>query len=204
MFLRADRFDAEKAAKRFTLWLDWKLKLFGQERLCQWHIGLDDLDDDARWTVKSGFFQMLPERDSRGRLIISAASNYRSRVHRSTFSFLQMAFYFALRFVEEEANQESGVVLVCYCLGPPAKELDDRHSTWEASKLSLCTPTRLEAIHYCTSTRMQYTSGTWSKGLVYSIGHAFGSILERTWNATMPCNVLACPVNYCHLRPRVS
>jgi hypothetical protein len=157
MFLRADRFDAEKAAKRFTLWLDWKSKLFGQERLCQRHIGLDDLDDDARWTVKSGFFQMLPERDSRGRLIISVASNYRCRVHRSTQSFLQMAFYSAMRFAEDEANQKSGVVIVCYCLGPTAKEFDDRHTTWEVSKLTLCTPTRLEAIHYCTSTSgMQY------------------------------------------------
>jgi hypothetical protein len=78
MFLRADRFDPELAAKRMIKFIDWKLKLFGKEKFCQWHIGLNDLDDNARFMIESGFYQVLPERDSRGRVILVILANYDS------------------------------------------------------------------------------------------------------------------------------
>jgi hypothetical protein len=67
MFLRADRFDPQLAAKRLIRFMDIKLNLFGGDKLCQWHIGIDDLDDDARFILESGMLQILPIRDSRGR-----------------------------------------------------------------------------------------------------------------------------------------
>jgi hypothetical protein len=117
MFLRAARFDAPMAASQMVEFLDWKLKLFGTEKLCQAHIGLQDLDADARFMVESGFYQILPARDSRGRMILTVAGNYHVRLHKTTKSTLQMTFYTTMCAAEEETNQRNGMVVICYSLG---------------------------------------------------------------------------------------
>jgi hypothetical protein len=67
-FLRADSFDTKKAAGRITRYLDWKLELFGEVKLCK-DITLDDLQKDDLTTMKKGVFQRLPERDRAGRSV---------------------------------------------------------------------------------------------------------------------------------------
>jgi hypothetical protein len=67
-FLRADRFDANQAAGRITRYLDWKLKLFGEVKLCK-DITLDDLQEEDLTTMKKGISQRLPERDRAGRSV---------------------------------------------------------------------------------------------------------------------------------------
>jgi hypothetical protein len=67
-FLRADSFDAKKAAGRITRYLNWKLGLFGEVKLCK-DITLDDLQADDLTTLKKGYFQRLPERDCAGRSV---------------------------------------------------------------------------------------------------------------------------------------
>jgi hypothetical protein len=67
-FLRVDLFDAEKAAGRIARYLDWKLSLFGREKLCK-PITLDDLQKEDLTILKKGYFQMLPERDGAGRAV---------------------------------------------------------------------------------------------------------------------------------------
>jgi hypothetical protein len=152
MLLRAERFDANKAASRMVKFLDWKLKLFGPERLCQWHIGLDDLDADARFMVESGLSQVLPERDSRGRVVSVVAANYIRRLQRSCQSILQMSYYTMMSIVEDEANQISGVVSICYGLGTDEMDMsaEARRSTWEGTSLVSCMPVRGEGVHFCT------------------------------------------------------
>jgi hypothetical protein len=63
LFLRSDRFDPALAAKRLCKFLKLKLRLFGEEKLCKSHIGLEDLDKDGRFMVESGIIQILPSRD---------------------------------------------------------------------------------------------------------------------------------------------
>jgi hypothetical protein len=117
MFLRAERFDADLAAQRLLKNLEWKLKLFGPEKLCQSYIRLEDLDEDVRTMLDSGFYQILPARDSRGRLILAVAANYHIRLHRSSRSTLQMSYYNLLSPAEDETNQKLGMVVICYRLG---------------------------------------------------------------------------------------
>jgi hypothetical protein len=68
-FLRADRFDPNKAAGRMARYLDWKLSLFGESKLCK-DITLADLQEDEMTMLKKGNFQFLPERDSSGRAVL--------------------------------------------------------------------------------------------------------------------------------------
>jgi hypothetical protein len=151
MFVRADRFDPELAAKRLIKFMDWKLELFGRDKLCQWHISIDDLEDDARCMLESGVLQLLPSRDSRGRVVAVVSSNDHMRLQRTTQSTLQMLFYTLMCATEDETNQKMGLVIIVYCLGQEEKAVDfeKRNSVFGCTKVALCVPLRYEVGHFC-------------------------------------------------------
>jgi hypothetical protein len=60
MFLRAEHFDAEKAATRLVSFMEGKLEYFGSGALAR-PLHLTDLDKDDMETLKSGFFQLLQQ-----------------------------------------------------------------------------------------------------------------------------------------------
>lgn len=66
MFLRAERFDVEKAAARMVRFFEVKLELFGPELLTK-DIKMEDLNKDDLACLWSPFSQTLPQRDSSGR-----------------------------------------------------------------------------------------------------------------------------------------
>lgn len=67
-FLRVDRFDVRKAARRLIRYFDWKMVLFGKEKLCK-DITYADLHKEDIKDLKKGFVQRLPERDQAGRAV---------------------------------------------------------------------------------------------------------------------------------------
>lgn len=69
MFLRADYFDAEKAAARLVKFMEEKLKYFGPQALAR-PLFLSDLDDEDTKTLESGKLQILPSRDRSGRTVM--------------------------------------------------------------------------------------------------------------------------------------
>jgi hypothetical protein len=68
MFLRADSFDACKAASRMVRFFDEKYKLFGAEKLTK-DIVLADLDPGDITVLDKGIYQVLPEKDCAGRKV---------------------------------------------------------------------------------------------------------------------------------------
>jgi hypothetical protein len=68
MFLRAEYFDAEKAAIRMVMFFEHKLDLFGSDALAR-PLRLSDMDEDDMACLKSGSVQLLPVRDRAGRLV---------------------------------------------------------------------------------------------------------------------------------------
>jgi hypothetical protein len=71
MFLRADSYDATKAAKRMVKFFEVKSRLFGDEKLVK-RITLEDLDGkDVEVAVLSGSCLVLPRKDQTGRPIIT-------------------------------------------------------------------------------------------------------------------------------------
>ena len=87
MFLRADRFDAEKAALRLTRYFDCKLDLFGESKLVK-KITMDDLSPDDMESVNSGCFLSIPDyRDQVGRPIqVFFVKNIRYKEHENLVS----------------------------------------------------------------------------------------------------------------------
>ena len=69
LFLRSQRFDAKRAARRFLLHFDKKLQLFGKPKLCK-DITQDDLCRDDLDCMRNGHLQVLPSRDSLGRPVL--------------------------------------------------------------------------------------------------------------------------------------
>lgn len=68
-FLRAESYNAKRAAIRFVKFMDGKLEYFGPECLTR-RIHLSDLDEDAVAVIKSGCMQLLPDRDRAGRAVV--------------------------------------------------------------------------------------------------------------------------------------
>ena len=68
-FLRAERFDAARAANRMIQFFEAKQKLFGNDKLAS-DIRLRDLDEDNKKCLRSGLCQILPLRDTAGRTIV--------------------------------------------------------------------------------------------------------------------------------------
>jgi hypothetical protein len=168
LFLRADRFDAPKAAQRLVKFMEYKLNLFGPEKLCQWHIGLADLDHNARYMVESGWYQILPARDSRGRIVFIIASNYHLKLHRTTLATMQMIYYIYQCAAEDEINQINGCTCVAYCLGPEEvyQKAEDRNRIGETINLAHCLPLRIDANHFCTANHgMKYAMSLVAKSL---------------------------------------
>jgi hypothetical protein len=69
-FLRAHRFEVKNAAVCLVAFFEAKLDLFGPQKLTK-EILLEDLDEEVMDLMKRGFFQILPERDQSGRVVVS-------------------------------------------------------------------------------------------------------------------------------------
>ena len=95
-FLRADMFDPIKAAKRLITFFECRLALFGRHALTR-PLTLQDLknDDDVR-TLQSGYFQILPQRDTTGRAVLV---NLQGMFQRSYKLAVNMVSLFVCLFV---------------------------------------------------------------------------------------------------------
>jgi len=69
-FLRADRFDVEKAAQRMINYWERKVELFGPEKAFNRLVSLSDLKQEDYGALVKGGFRCLPNLDESGRAII--------------------------------------------------------------------------------------------------------------------------------------
>jgi hypothetical protein len=89
MFLRADGFKPEPAARRMASFFVQKGKLFGHDKLTK-KICLADLDEDAIDCLNTGYLQLLPARDRAGRAVcmgISKLRRYRTEMSMVSYYF---------------------------------------------------------------------------------------------------------------------
>lgn len=75
MFLRAEEYDARKAARRIVFFFEAKRKLFGDEKLTK-TITLDDLDLRDQEALLTESIQVLPCTDTAGRVVLFVAAYY--------------------------------------------------------------------------------------------------------------------------------
>jgi hypothetical protein len=81
MFLRAEQFNAPKAASRLVRFMEEKLELFGKDLLAR-PVYYSDLDADDQECLKSGWLQCLPFRDRAGRPIVGDFASLSTRCYK--------------------------------------------------------------------------------------------------------------------------
>lgn len=114
MFLRADKFDAEKAASRLVSYWDEKLDLFGPDKTYK-RLSVNDLLDNPGDVeiLKSGAFYSLPNKDEAGRgiLFLNRSKMFQPQFDRE--SKKRVLFYTLHCLLEDdEMTQKKGFVLV--------------------------------------------------------------------------------------------
>lgn len=77
MFLRTESYDVSAACNRLMNFLEFKLTLFGQEKLTE-DITLEDFGQEDIKMFESGMLQVLPEKDRAGRAVFCIFPSYPS------------------------------------------------------------------------------------------------------------------------------
>ncbi|CAB9531224.1 Transfer protein [Seminavis robusta] len=116
IFLRSDEFDAKSAAQRFVQHFEVKRELFGDGPPLARNLLMSDLSEDDMKVLKSGAWQLLPERDAAGRLVLVQCPGYRDNSI-AMHSHLRSQAYFVLSFLLTEDVQRKGRVLVVCLFG---------------------------------------------------------------------------------------
>jgi hypothetical protein len=144
-FLRADLFDAHRAAVRFTKHFQAKLELFGRTLLCK-DIAQDDLHDEEGTLecICSGWLQDLPIRDISGRLV-SFMIQKEKDPNWTVEAKCRAIWYRRMLNCEDIETQRNGLVLVML----NAEQELDRNSVWKAGRLVGCLPIRFVGFHMC-------------------------------------------------------
>lgn len=108
-FLRADLFDAKKAAHRYLRCIECLLRYYGSYAL-QRPLTYEDLGKHCQDASKTGFFQILPSRDRAGRLVIVCQPvAYKD----TSMSVMVKFFTYVFQVVSEDVEtQKRGVVFV--------------------------------------------------------------------------------------------
>ncbi|CAJ1940028.1 unnamed protein product [Cylindrotheca closterium] len=142
-FLRADSFDARKAALRIIRFFQLKLDLFGEDKLVL-DIVQDDLDGEAMQDLYCGRKQALDAQDRTGRWINLAVVGTRV----SARAVLQRSFYNNMQNIRKHGAQENGFIGIVYGLGDQSAETSLQYP-WNLATMIQALPVRVEAIHFC-------------------------------------------------------
>ena len=78
MFLRSTDYDVEATSALIVAHFETKREFFGDGEILSRPIRQSDLDDEARNFLEAGSMQVLPQRDSAGRIVIVEYTKYLS------------------------------------------------------------------------------------------------------------------------------
>ena len=92
MFLRAEYYDSRKAAARLAMFMEKKLEFFGKDVLAR-DIYLSDLDRDDMQALRSGYFQVLPNKDRSGRVVFVDAQKTNREGYKQPINVVSAAFH---------------------------------------------------------------------------------------------------------------
>ena len=152
-FLRADEFNAHKAAQRIVKHFECKQELFGDAKLVE-DITLDDLTPEDMDCLMSGSTQILPKKDSAGRTITCANQNHFNFKHWR--EYLRVTWYVTSVALEEEVTQSRGLVNVIVDIRPNHYDFDLAGLLQNTHKVNGL-PYRFSAWHYCKQHRHSFS-----------------------------------------------
>jgi hypothetical protein len=142
-FLRCDLWDADAAALRLARHLQVKLDLFGRDLLCR-DVRQRDLSPEARRGLMGGAIQILPVRDSVGRVVVLLLPDL-TDPDIPAEALLQRSFYINTVTTEDVTSQRNGSVLVVF------KKTRREHPVSFRRHFTLLSalPIRRNAVHVC-------------------------------------------------------
>jgi len=154
-FLRADYFDAKKAARRMVEFMHWKLKMFGRPSLSR-PLHLDDLDDECKQAVLSGKYQILPWRDNIDRaVVVDVNIPGGPSLTDDAAVCIKTLTYLAICLAEDEETQRRGVVSLVVLFSTQDGKLlsPDYHqrAVEYAGRMIDWWPVRLHCSHWCVN-----------------------------------------------------
>jgi len=160
-FLRCELFDACKAAKRYTKYLNVLLEIYGEKAL-QRPIRMTDLDKEDLSYLREGQVQVLPLRDRSGRRIVCLAANTLKEFPKRVLLKVYIYMYggvFTNNDVGHLESQRKGVVVIVIpghkVLGNDTMRDLERRLSWIISRgkindfVGSIIPMRIVAAHIC-------------------------------------------------------
>lgn len=152
MFLRSNRYDAKAAADRMLGFFEMKQKIFGNEKLVK-DITIDDLDEDDRACLRSGWTQLCG-RDKSGRMVIAQLA-IGSKKMETLQSELRARYFMIMTALKSEQTQLRGSVWIIYTIGEYGSQ-NNPLGFAEVVDISLRCPMYAAAVHFLTDAIKQY------------------------------------------------
>eukprot|EP00980_Cylindrotheca_fusiformis_P014696 scaffold4002_cov85-Cylindrotheca_fusiformis.AAC.2 len=177
MFLRASDYDPEASVKRIMDFLEIQKSLFGEEMLGK-KVKLDDLDDEAIDSLKSGAIQFSASTDRAGRKILFVFP--RALRMRNIQSDFQARYYVLMSALESEQVQKMGIVVVFYTLKQSEAAKGSRFYSGNLMKL----PLRWAGVHICIGDWKAYYIGSVA---IYCLPHSVLSKFRIHHGSDMEC-----------------
>ena len=149
-FLRTDRFDHVKAAKRLIKYFEEKERWFGRHLLTQ-KILMHHLDERALGILDMGQTQILRERDQAGRAIVISFGGL-SKLRTDPLdirAYIQGFWKLSEILMEDEMTQTKGVVFISYVTGANYQVSSAEASA--AHYLHYSLPGRVVSMHACVN-----------------------------------------------------
>jgi len=147
-FLRADLFDAEKAAHRYLRCVECLLNYYGSYAL-QRPLMYDDLGKECQDAAKAGYGQILPSRDRAGRLIVVCQAPL-DKSRRKSMAIIVKLFIYLFQVVSEDIEtQKRGVIFIFSTNNDALELLSDPASKKEYSMYREGSPVRRSCTHFC-------------------------------------------------------
>mmetsp|Transcript_23180 Transcript_23180/g.54812 ORF Transcript_23180/g.54812 Transcript_23180/m.54812 type:complete len:669 (+) Transcript_23180:217-2223(+) len=147
-FLRAERYQVNKAARRIIRYLGEKRELFGDDKLTR-VIYWEDLGDDVIAYFRRGAIQILPEPDLHGRRVLFVQGVANGSSDEEILVAKKAYFYFWSTLTETETKKGRllGIVAIMWKLHKiktkDPKLTEAVHRAWQ------CCPVKVSAYHIC-------------------------------------------------------
>ncbi|CAB9501769.1 tocopherol transfer protein-like [Seminavis robusta] len=153
LFLRCEKFDVKSSAQRIVTHLENKMDMFGGGPALARKLRLSDLneDDDVK-ALKSGAWQLLPECDASGRLVVAFSptcidGSLAAKCHQRAFML------FIMSILQTEDAQKKGIVIVMWWSGHSLLQVQQSLFTQAQlmKKLRPGIPRRVAGVHFLLS-----------------------------------------------------
>ena len=158
LFLRCERFDIAKAARRLCAYMDFTRDLFG-DKVLRRRIRLSDMTDSEIDHIEKGYTQLVPGRDRAGRRVYvhTATDNDMDNTEftraEHMASRMRICVFMVMALLEGDVkSQQLGIVCLFFF---HYARIDEEEFTWRSKSQSKCVaviPLRVGAAHYCFPT----------------------------------------------------